>query len=97
MVDKPKPIDTSNIRLNDELLELTERLAENVHEVWARRRMAEGWRYGPQRDEAKKAHPNLVSYKDLAESEKEYARSAALETLKAILALGYRIDTSTKG
>lgn len=31
----PKPVDTSNIELSDDLLELTEQIAENVHEVWA--------------------------------------------------------------
>ncbi len=89
---KPQPIDTSDAQLNEEILELTEQLAENAHDVWARRRLAEGWRYGPQRDEAKKEHPSLISYEDLSESEREYDRSVAMETLKAILILGYRIE-----
>lgn len=92
LVHKPEPIDTSNVQLDVRIMEMTERLAENVHEVWAQRRMAEGWRPGPRRDEAKKEHPSLVPYRDLPESEKEYRRSAAIETLKAILALGYRIE-----
>ncbi len=54
--------------------------------------MAEGWRYGPRRDDAKKCHPSLVPYKDLSESEKDYDRNTALETLKVILALGYKIS-----
>jgi hypothetical protein len=87
LVYKPEPIDTSKVQLSDEILELTERLAENAHEVWAQRRMAEGWRPGHRRDEAKKEHPSLVPYKDLPEEEKEYPRSTALETLKALLAL----------
>jgi len=91
-VYKPQPIDTSDAQLNEEILELTEQLAENAHDVWARRRLAEGWRYGPQRDEAKKEHPSLISYEDLSESEREYDRSVAMETLKAILILGYRIE-----
>jgi RyR domain len=94
---KPDPIDTSKVQLNDEILELTERLAENAHEVWAQRRMADGWRYGPRRDEAKKEHPSLVPYKDLPEAEKEYDRSAALETLKVLQALGYRFDKAPQG
>jgi hypothetical protein len=92
LVYKPEPIDTSKVQLNHEILELTERLAENAHEVWAQRRMAEGWRPGPRRDEAKKEHPSLVPYKDLPEEEKEYDRSTALETLKGLLALGYRFE-----
>jgi hypothetical protein len=92
LVYKPEPIDTSKVQLSDEILELTERLAENAHEVWAQRRMAEGWRPGPRRDDAKKEHPSLVPYKDLPEGEKEYDRSTALETLKVLLALGYRVE-----
>jgi hypothetical protein len=92
LVYKPEPIDTSKVQLSDEILDLTERLAENAHEVWAQRRMAEGWRPGPRRDEAKKEHPSLVPYKELPEGEKEYDRSTALETLKVLLALGYRFE-----
>ena len=97
LVYKPEPIDTSKVQLNDEILELTERLAENAHEVWGQRRMADGWRYGPRRDETKKEHPSLVPYKDLPEEEKEYDRSAALETLKVLQALGYRFDKAPQG
>ena len=89
---RPDPIDTSNIALPPELLELTERLAQNAHDVWARQRIAEGWTYGPQRDDTAKKHPDLVPYGELPESEKEYDRSAAMETLKAIVALGYRTE-----
>lgn len=91
MTYHPKPIDTSAVTLSDDLLALTERLAEHAHDVWAARRMAEGWTYGPKRDDAAKRHPDLVPYADLPESEKEYDRRAAMETLKAIVALGYRI------
>ena len=88
----PKPIDTSGVTLTREILELTEVLAKNAHDTWAQQRLAEGWRYGPQRDDAKKEHPDLVPYEELPESEKEYDRSAAMQTLKAIIALGYRIE-----
>ena len=90
----PKPIDTSSIVLPLNILELTELLARNTHEVWARRRMSEGWSWGPNRDDAKREHPGLVSYDDLTESEKEYDRKTAIESLKAICALGYSISKS---
>lgn len=89
---EPKPIDTSDVKLDEEILALTEQLAENAHEVWAQRRLAEGWRYGPQRDEDQMTHPSLVPYEELPESEKEYDRSTAIETLKGMLAMGYRIE-----
>ena len=64
--EKPVPhtlatIDTFGVKLSAEILAFTERLAENTHDSWARRRMTEGWTWG-------------------------------LETLKAILALGYRVE-----
>ncbi len=89
---QPRPIDTSAVSLPTELLALTERLAENAHDIWAQQRLAQGWTYGPQRDDATKQHPCLVPYADLPESEKEYDRRTAMETLKAIVALGYGID-----
>ncbi len=89
---QPHPIDTSRVALSKELLELTERLAENAHDIWATRRMSEGWTYGLKRDDAAKKHPDLVPYSALVESEKEYDRQTAMETLKAIKALGYRIE-----
>jgi hypothetical protein len=89
---EPRPIDTSNVQLTDNILQLTELLARNAHDIWARQRLADGWRYGPRRDDTKKEHPSLVPYEELSESEKDYDRQAAMETLKGIIALGYRIE-----
>lgn len=89
----PTPIATSAITLPPELLALTERLAENAHDLWAVQRLKDGWTYGPQRDDSAKKHPCLVPYADLPDAEKAYDRAAALGTLKAILALGYRIGS----
>src|SRR5262245_54070492 len=91
-VYEPRPIDTSEVQLSDRLLQLTEQLAENTHDNWAKRRLSEGWTWGPERDDATKKHPHLVPYGDLPESEKHYDRDTAMETLRAILALGYRIQ-----
>ena len=88
----PAPFDTSHVTLSADLLALTELLARNTHEVWARQRIADGWRYGPKRDDRAKEHPGLVPYDQLSESEKEYDRGTVLETLKGIVALGYRIE-----
>jgi ryanodine receptor 2 len=89
---EPRPIETAGIAFSPELLDLTERLAENAHDVWAARRLKDGWRYGPNRDDARKTHPGLVPYLQLTEGEKEYDRLTALHTLRAIIALGYRIE-----
>ena len=89
---EPKPIDTSDIVLPDELLALTEKIAENVHDVWAVGRISEGWAYGTEKDMAKKVTPSLVPYSELPESEKDYDRNTVLETVKLIVKLGYRIS-----
>lgn len=88
---RPKPIDTSDIELPDELNELIELLARNVHDNWALGRLNDGWIYGTMRDDVLKLHPCLVDYSGLSEKEKEYDRNTALETLKIIIRLGYDI------
>jgi hypothetical protein len=88
---KPRPINTADVKLPKSLQPLLEQLAEHVHETWAMQRIKDGWTLGRTRDDKKKRHPCLVPYADLPESEKEYDRNTALESLKAITALGYRI------
>ena len=88
----PKPVDTKNIELPDNLIALTEKIAENVHEVWAQGRFLQGWTYGEKRDDNAKTTPCLVPYSQLSEEEKEYDRNTALETIKLIMALGYKIE-----
>lgn len=88
----PKPLDTSDVRLPNELEELVENMAKNVHEVWAQGRIEQGWTYGEERNDALKKHPCLVPYEDLPESEKEYDRNTAVSTLKLILKLGFTIQ-----
>lgn len=87
----PQPMDTEDVRLPEELNELVEQMAKNVHEVWAQTRIQQGWTYGPERNDALKHHPCLVSYEDLPESEKEYDRNTSVETLKIICKLGFKI------
>lgn len=87
----PKPIETCDIILPEDLLLLTEKIAENTHDVWAEGRFKEGWSYGEMRDDKKKTHPCLVPYSDLPESEKEYDRNTAIETIKLVIKLGYQI------
>lgn len=88
----PKPIDTSEIVLSDSLRELSEEIAKNVHEVWAKNRLKNGWRYGETRDDNKKEHPCLIAYEDLPESEKDFDRATSQETLKLIIKLGFKIS-----
>lgn len=87
----PHPLDTSNVSLPQELVDLSENIARNVHEVWSKGRIDDGWSYGEQLDEVLKTHPSLVPYERLCESEKEYDRRTSQETVKMILALGFKI------
>ena len=87
----PAPMDTTTVVLNDEILALTERIAANVHDVWAQGRISEGWTYGPVKDAQRKVTPLLVPYDQLPESEKAYDRNTALETIKMIMLLGYEL------
>jgi hypothetical protein len=48
--------------LTRDLEELVERLAENNHDTWAQKRINEGWRYGPRRNDDAQEHPDLVPY-----------------------------------
>ena len=88
----PHPIDTTDVELSEELLQLVEMLAENTHEVWSKGRLDEGWTYGPVRNDELKQHPCLIPYSELPESEKEYDRNTSMETLKAIQKLGWKIE-----
>jgi hypothetical protein len=91
MTYQPTPIYTGTVVLGPRIEELVERLAESNHDNWALRRISEGWSYGPNRDDTKKLHPDLVPYADLTESEKDYDRTTVRETVKGIMALGFEI------
>ncbi len=92
MAYEPKPMNTADVKLAEDILDLTELLAKNAHDNWAEQRIRDGWRYGYRGSDENKTHPNLVPYEQLSEPDKEYDRRAVLETLKAIIALGYRIE-----
>ncbi|MDY6913169.1 MAG: RyR domain-containing protein [Planctomycetota bacterium] len=89
---QPEHIDTSKVQLSEHLEKLIERLAKNVHNVWAKQRLADGWRLGPVRDDEKKEHPCLVPYEQLPESERQYDRQTVTETIKTLIAMGYTIN-----
>lgn len=87
----PHPINVEDVELDDELMELTEAIAENAHEVWGWNRYNEGWRYGDKRDDNRKLHPDMVPYSELPEGEKQYDRALAMNTIKLVKKLGFNI------
>lgn len=92
----PQPINVEDIDLDANLEELTEAIAENAHDIWARARMDEGWTYGPVRNDDLKQHPDLVPYSQLPDSEKEYDRLMAMNTLRLVRRLGFDIINRNK-
>ena len=87
----PQPVDTKDVVLPEDLMSLAEEMAKNVHEIWAETRIAQGWTYGPERNDTEKKHPCLVPYNQLPESEKAYDRNTSIETLKFITSRGFVI------
>src|SRR5215471_3702502 len=87
----PEPIDTSGVELPQDLQILIERLAENAHEVWARKRVSEDWTYSQEKNAERKQTPWLVPYCELPEAEKDTDRQVIRESLKAAYALGWSI------
>ncbi len=92
----PNPVNTEQIQLPKELEYLVEEMAKNVHEVWSKTRIEQGWTYGEKRDDVLKQHPCLVPYEELPEEEKVYDRNSSVETLKLIMKLGFKISKDEK-
>lgn len=89
---EPHPIDLSDVTLPDDLIDLREAIAENAHEIWAQGRKSQGWTYGPQRNDSLKQTPDMVPYSDLTDEEKSFDREMAMNTIKLLKKLGYRIE-----
>ena len=88
---QPKLINLENVELPPNFDELREVIAENAHDRWAMERQSEGWTYGHKRDDSRLETPDMVPYAQLPESEKQYDRLMAEDTLKLLTALGYEI------
>lgn len=74
-----------------------EKLSISVHDNWAQKRLSEGWKYGPKRDDVLREHPCLVPYAELPEEEKDYDRKTLTESIKMLLASGCSINTPASG
>ena len=88
----PQPIDTTDVKLPEDLESLVEQMSKNVHEVWAETRISQGWTFGEKRNDDLKTHPCLIPYEELPEEEKEYDRNTSIRTLKLIMKLGFKIS-----
>ena len=52
---------------------------------WARKRLAEGWTWGPRVDDRAMRHNCLVPFDFLTEPEKDMERAGVTETVKIII------------
>ncbi|XP_076834092.1 ryanodine receptor 3 isoform X2 [Brachyhypopomus gauderio] len=84
----PTPVDTSQVVMPLHLEKVRDRLAENIHELWAMNKIELGWSYGKMRDDNKRQHPCLVDFSKLPETERNYNLQMSTETLKTLLAVG---------
>ncbi|XP_014249566.1 ryanodine receptor isoform X2 [Cimex lectularius] len=88
----PIPVDTTMITLPNHVETIRDRLAENIHEMWAMNKIEAGWIFGENRDDIRRIHPCLVQFDKLPAAEKRYDTQLAVQTLKTIVALGYHIS-----
>ena len=88
------------VELDEGLTDLGEALAEFVHDMWAEKRIGEGYVYGPENNSDLAKGPltnkDLKPYSDLSEEEKEYDRDSSMKTLKLLIYLGYIIEKKTE-
>ncbi|CAH0546152.1 unnamed protein product [Brassicogethes aeneus] len=87
----PNPVDTSMVTLASYIDSIKDKLAENIHEMWAMNKIEAGWQWGEFRDDLRHVHPCLVPFDKLPPAEKRYDSQLAVQTLKTIIALGYYI------
>lgn len=66
----PHPVDTSSIVLPNYIESIRDKLAENIHEVWATNKIEAGWTFSDMRDDMNYLHPCLTSFDRLPVSEK---------------------------
>ncbi|XP_050744260.1 ryanodine receptor isoform X15 [Drosophila biarmipes] len=87
----PKPVDTTGVSLPSSVDQIKEKLAENIHEMWALNKIEAGWSWGEHRDDYHRIHPCLTHFEKLPAAEKRYDNQLAVQTLKTIISLGYYI------
>lgn len=93
-VYEPHPINLEDIEIGEDLLDLIEPIAENLHDVWAEDKLMQGIRYAPldNNGHEKPGHNHyLVPFSQMTEEEKQPDIKSARQTLKLLKRLGFSI------
>jgi len=89
---KPNPeAELLGVEIPDELHSAVDAIEGLVHNTWAAGRMAQGWTWGPARDDANKKHPDLIPSCCLSDEERAFNRDTAAATVRKLLAMGFKI------
>jgi len=88
-------MDTTDIELPKDFQELVEILAEKTYDIRVRQRVSKARPSAGVRARTK-SPAKVRPYDELSDREKQDDRNNAIETLKLILSLGYRLDRATK-
>ncbi|KAM7408499.1 hypothetical protein PAMA_002295 [Pampus argenteus] len=86
----PAPVDISKVVLPLQIEDIRDKMAENIHELWAMDKIDLGWTHGPVRDEGKRHDPCLVEFSKLPEQDRNHNLQMAQDTLRYEQPSGYR-------
>lgn len=67
-----------------------EQMARLEHASWSDHLTVAGWRYGPERDEARRLHPDLRPWDELGDEARTKTREGVRGSLELLATLGYR-------